>query len=307
MTTLTERLETGKLLIMDGGVSTEIQRRGIPLDPNVWSGLTTKTNPDDVRAIHEEYIRAGAEIITANTFSTARHVLESIMLGHEARLLNRKSVLLAQQARDNCATGNVWIAGSMSSMPPLTRNYRAVINDNARSSYLEQAEVLAESGVDLIVCEMMRDRENAEIVISAALSTGLPVWVGYSIMVDKSGDDVKGLRWLDGKQTDVTHDFSAMLESLAPLGGQVAGIMHTEVGDVDKALEELGRHWQGPRMVYAETGRLVPPDWDFDETVSPAEYLGTARAWVDRHGVQIIGGCCGTGPDHIRELNELLS
>lgn len=307
MTTLNERLETGKLLIMDGGVSTEIQRRGIPLDPNVWSGLTTKTSPDDVRAVHEEYIHAGAEIITANTYSTARHVLESIMLGHEAKLLNRKSVLLAQEARDNCATGNVWIAGSMSSMPPLNQNYRTVVNNEARSSYREQAEVLAESGVDLIICELMRDRENAEIVISAALSTGLPVWVGYSTMVEQPGDDVKGLRWLGGKRTDITHDFSAMLESLVPLGGQVAGIMHTEIGDVDKALEELGRHWQGPKMVYAETGHLVPPDWNFDEAVSPEEYLGAVRTWVDRHAVQIVGGCCGTGPRHIRELNRLLS
>lgn len=307
MTTLSERLETGNLLILDGGVSTEFQRRGIPLDSNVWSGLTTKTHPDQVRTVHEDYILAGAEIITANTFSTARHVLESIMLGHEAKLLNSKSVRLAQEARDNCATADVWIAGSMSSMPPLTHSYRTVINEQVRSSYQEQADVLVDSGVDLIICEMMRDRENAEIVIKTAISTGLPVWVGYSTMVEKSVDDVRGLRWLDGEQSDATHDFSAMLESLVPLGGQVAGIMHTGIGDVDRALEELGKHWQGPKMVYAETGHLVPPDWNFDGAASPDEYLSAARAWVDRHAVRVVGGCCGTSPHHIRKLTELLS
>ena len=94
MTTITERLTTGKLLLLDGGVSTEIQKHGVALDGNVWSGLTTKNNPEQVRRVHEEYILAGSEVITANTYSTARHVLESIMLGHEAKLLNHKSVVL---------------------------------------------------------------------------------------------------------------------------------------------------------------------------------------------------------------------
>ena len=306
MTSITDRLATGKLLLLDGGVSTEIQKRGVALDGNVWSGLTTKNNPDEVRSVHEAYIRAGSEVITANTYSTARHVLESIMLGHEAKMLNFKSVLLAKEARDRSARNEVWIAGSMSSMPPLTRNHQSVIDRHAEASYCEQAEVLAEAGVDLIICEMMRDLENAEIVIKAALATGIPVWVGYSAIVDQSGKDVRGLSWLHDGELDTRHDFTSMLEALIPLGGQVAGIMHTNLDDMNPALEVLGQHWSGPKMAYAETGELRPPDWIFDDAVSPSTYLESARDWVEQHNVQIIGGCCGTGPEHIRLLKEHL-
>ena len=99
MSRLAERLHNKEILLLDGGVSTEIRRRGVALDKNVWSGLTTKTNPDEVRQVHEDYIQAGAQIITANTYSTARHVLESINLGHESKLLNFKSVQLAHPGR----------------------------------------------------------------------------------------------------------------------------------------------------------------------------------------------------------------
>ncbi len=148
MSSLTERLNNKETLLLDGGVSTEIRRRGVALDKNVWSGLTTKTNPDEVRQVHEDYIQAGAQIITANTYSTARHVLECINLGHESKLLNLKSVQLAQQARDNVAQEDVYIAGSMSSMPPLTSHREVAIDGQVESSYQELADGLAQAGVD---------------------------------------------------------------------------------------------------------------------------------------------------------------
>ena len=306
MASITERVESGDLILLDGGVSTEIQRRGVPLDPNVWSGLTTKTNPDEVRAVHEDYIRAGSDVITANTYATARHVLEAINLGHESKILNLKSVQLAQQARDAAADHEVWIAGSMSSMPPLTANHEAVINRHAVDSYRELAEVLVMAGVDLIICEMMRDVENAEIVIETAVATGLPVWVGYSAMVGASDDDVKGLRWLHDDSLDSTHDFGAMLDRLAPLGGQAAGIMHTDVDDISPALDVLKSRWDGPLMAYAETGHFSPPNWEFDHAVSPEDYLQSIRGWIDRFGIQVVGGCCGTGPEHISLMHRSL-
>ena len=246
MSSLTERLNNKEILLLDGGVSTEIRRRGVALDKNVWSGLTTKTNPDDVRQVHEDYIQAGAQIITANTYSTARHVLESINLGHESKLLNFKSVQLAQQARDNAAQEDVYIAGSMSSMPPLTSHREVAIDGQIESSYQELAEVLAEAGVDLIIAEMMRDIENASIVIKAAVSTGLPVFIGFSAMMAENGVDVRSLRWKNTDDTTSAHDFGEMVESLKPLGGQAAGIMHTRVEDIVPALEVLKNHWVRP-------------------------------------------------------------
>ena len=305
MSSLSDRLEQGEILLLDGGVSTEIRRRGVALDKNVWSGLTTKTHPDQVREVHEDYIRAGAQVITANTYSTARHVLESINLGHESKLLNFKSVQLAKQARDNAAEQEVYIAGSISSMPPLT-SHREVAIDNVESSYREIAEVLAESGVDLLLLEMMRDIENATIVIKAAAATGLPVWVGYSAMLAENGVDVRSLRWKNTDDTTSAHDFGEMVDQLKSLGGQAAGIMHTRVEDTAPALAVLREHWSGPAMAYAETGKLLLPDWRYEEVSSPQDYASEIEGWINDYGVQIVGGCCGTGPEHIRALATLL-
>jgi len=306
MPSLNERLQQGEILLLDGGVSTEIRRRGVTLDKNVWSGLATKTNPDEVRAVHEDYIRAGAQIITANTYSTARHVLESINLGHESKMLNLKSVQLAQQARDNVATEPVLIAGSMSSMPPLTSHREVAIDGQVESSYQELAESLASAGADLIIAEMMRDLENAGIVIRAAVSTGLPVLIGYSAMMAENGVDVRSLRWKNSDDTTTAHDFGEMVDHLKPLGGLAAGVMHTRVEDTAAALRVLREHWPGYLMAYAETGRLVLPDWRYEEVSSPEQYAAEIDSWIRDYGVQIVGGCCGTGPEHIRALRQLL-
>ncbi len=307
MVSLQERLDNNEIILMDGGISTEIQKRGVPLDPNVWSGLTTKTHPDEVRQVHEDYIRAGSQVITANTYSTARHVLESINLGHEAKMINLKSVQLAREARDNAADGDVWIAGSMSSMPPLTSSQEVAVSKHAEASYQELAEVLANAGVDLIIAEMMRDIDNATMVIKAAVSTGLPVWVGYSTMMAEGGIDVRSLRWKSTDSPTDTHDFASLVETLSPLGGQAAGIMHTQVGDIGPALGILGKLWSGPKLAYAETGQFLVPDWSFEEICTPRDYAKQVEDWIKNHGVQIIGGCCGTGPEHIRALKNLLT
>jgi len=306
MTSLSDRLNHGETLLLDGGVSTEICRRGVALDNNVWSGLTTKTHPDEVRAVHEDYIRAGAQVITANTYSTARHVLDSINLGHESKLLNYKSVELARQARDAVAERDVYIAGSMSSMPPFTSHREVALDGNIESSYQELAEVLAEAGVDVIIAEMMRDLDNAGVVIRAAVSTGLPVWIGFSTMMADNGVDVRSLRWKNKDDTTSAHDFGEMIDALKPLGGDAAGVMHTRVEDIGPALEVLGQHWSGPKMAYAETGRMNLPNWDFEEVCAPQEYVNEIAGWIERYGVQIVGGCCGTGPEHIRALRKLL-
>ncbi|TDJ74146.1 MAG: homocysteine S-methyltransferase family protein [Proteobacteria bacterium] len=306
MGSLSERLKNNEIVLLDGGVSTEIQQRGVALDTEVWSGIAHKTHPDVVRQVHEDYIRAGAQVITANTFSTARHVLESIDLGDEVKTINTEAVQLAKAARDNVATGEIWIAGSMSSTQPLNSPQEVATGKKAAANYRELAEILAEAGVDLIIAEMMRDIVSAPMVIEAALSTGLPVWVGYSAMLADDGVNVMSWRWKNAANTPPPDDFGALVEAIAPLGGEAAGVMHSQVGDTGPALEILERHWSGPKLAYAETGRLEKPDWVFEEISSPNEYAEEIERWITEHGVQIVGGCCGTGPEHIRVLKERL-
>ncbi len=303
MTSLFERLNDNEIILLDGGVSTEIQKRGVAMDSDVWSGLAHKSHPEVVLQVHEDYIRAGAQVITANTYSTARHVLESINMGGEVRAINTEAVQLAKEARDNSAKHETLIAGSMSSMAPFTSQQEVAAGEKVAQNYQELAEIIAEAGVDLIITEMMRDAVNAKLVIEAALSTGLPVWIGYSAMMSDDGKSVQTWQW---KNSLPSVDFEELVEAVSPLGGDAAGIMHSQVRDTPPALEILSRHWSGPKLAYAETGEIEKPDWNFKEICSPNEYAAEIEGWINNYGVQIIGGCCGTGPEHIRILKDRL-
>ncbi len=303
MMSLQERLTNKKTVIMDGGVSTEMERKGLAMDGDVWSGTAHITHPDLVREVHEDYIRAGAEVITANTFATARHVLASVGKGDDAAKVNREGIALAKQARDNVATGDVWIAGSMSSMPSLERISATATGPAARDSYREQADALAEAGCDLILAEMMIDTENAALVLDAANATGLPIWIGLSASVDSDGQVTSYNAEIDFADMPAV-DFASVAESVLAHGAQAAGIMHSEIEATAPALDILRQHWSGPLLAYAETGKFTLPDWDFTPAVSPDDYADIAADWVDHHGVTIVGGCCGTGADHIRALKE---
>jgi methionine synthase I (cobalamin-dependent) len=150
---------------------------------------------------------------------------------------------------------------------------------------------------------MMRDIENAKMVIKAAMSTGLPVWIGYSAMMSEDGKSVQAWYW---KNALPTSDFDELVEAIVPLGGDAAGIMHSQVRDTAPALNILSKHWSGPKLAYAETGELEKPDWNFKEICPPKEYASEIEGWVNSYGVQIVGGCCGTGPEHIRILKDRL-
>jgi len=306
MSTLSDRLKNNEIILLDGGVSTEIQQRGVAMDDDVWSGIAHRTHPEITRQVHEDYIHSGAQVITANTFSTARHVLESIELGDHVKSINFQAVELAKVARDNVANDEVWIAGSISSMAPFNIQEEVAEGKNIESNYIEMAEILAEAGVDLIIVEMMRETVNSTLIIEAALSTGLPVWIGYSAMLADDGKSVINWRWKNVDSKPPTGDFEELVKALAPLGGEAAGIMHTQVRDTEPALEIMSRHWHGPKLAYAETGAIEKPDWNFKEICTPEEYVEEIENWIKTYGVQIVGGCCGTGPEHIRILKERL-
>src|SRR5215211_937560 len=114
MNDVQERLDAGEIVILDGAMGTELQRRGVPMDDVAWDAAALATHPDVVREVHEDYIEAAADVITTNTFATARHVLQPAGLGHHFRSLNTRPVTLAREARENVAQGSVSIPGAIS-------------------------------------------------------------------------------------------------------------------------------------------------------------------------------------------------
>ena len=295
---LRARLGRGEVIILDGATGTELQSRGVPMHGFAWSAAALDTDPETVRAVHEDYIRAGADVIITNTFATARHVLERAGLGERVRALNQRAVALAQEAREKVAAGRtVAIAGSISSF-----RSRVTPAGQLEGHFREQAELLAEAGVDLIALEMMGDFAQAAPAIRAAASTGLPVWAGFSCLLDDDGV----VRFFDGSpfSTGLTEGL-ALLADLPP-GDVAVTVMHTLSEETAPALEIVRRHWPGVTGAYAHSGRWVDPEWEFDDSISPDHYLRAARQWVEM-GAQIIGGCCAIGPEYIRLLRERLT
>lgn len=292
MTTLKARLDAGETLILDGGTGTEMERRGIPMREGAWCGIGSIVNPDGVRGVHESYVTAGADVIIANTYASARHVLAQADMAHEFEHANRLGIELAQQARDTSARKPVAVAGSISTT---AMHGERSSTDVLRVNYNEQAEIQAEAGADLIILEMMRDIEDTQIAIEAVQRTGLPLWVGYSCKM------VDGEPWLFNEG----HSLADGLKAIDPSGIDLVAIMHTETVEIDACLDVVDAHWSGPTGAYAQTGEFKPPHWQFIDTISPADYGDACSRWHDR-GVQVLGGCCGIGPEHIDHLGTIL-
>ena len=296
MRALQQRLDGGEVVILDGAMGTELERRGVPMDTVAWDAAALLTHPDTVREVHEDYIRAGADVIITNTFATARHVLEPAGMGERFRELNIRAVALAKEARENAADGVVFVAGSISTMSAYDDHSYEPRAERARANYREQAEVLAESGVDVIALEMMRDIEQTTYALEAAVTVGLPVWLGFSC---KTTDEGTVVLW------DGDHPLTEALERLLPLGASLVSIMHTLTEDTPPALQVVIEHWAGPLGAYPHSGEFIMPNWQFVDMISPEDFAAEARRWSEM-GARLIGGCCGIGPEHIRLLKERL-
>ena len=304
MGTLNERIEAGEVIILDGAIGTELERRGAPMNTEAWCARVTQDTPDLVRELHEDYIRAGADVITVNTFSAARHVLEAAGLGDAVAEINTRAVELAREARDRVAADrNIAVAGSISTYVSGNSGFQDPQGkpppEQARAVFREQAELLAEAGVDLFVMELLMDWEMASAAMEEAVATGLPVWVGFGCRMASDGETVL----MHNRGTDIP--FADLIDRIMNIGGSVAGVMHTKVDVISPALEVVFEHWSGPVCVYAESGEFITPNWQFDDIITPEDHAEEAAAWVES-GVQIVGGCCGINPEHIAALKQRL-
>ena len=286
----------GQPIIIDGGMGTALERNGVPMDDRVWSGRAMLTHPDAVRSAHEVFIQAGAEAILTNTFSTARHMLEPGGLGSEVQKINSLAVDLAKQARERVARSPVAIVGSICEWTSDSNpNWCSpeVVGQAAR----EQAEVLAESGVDILALEMCERVELSEAVADAVIGLGLPVWMGVSARTHQGHTKLATASYADCS-------FEEIVKRISSYPVDIVNIMHTQVPDVDRAFEIVRRHWSGPIGIYPESGFFTMPNWNFVDVISPEDLVAEANTWV-KNGVRLLGGCCGLGPDHIRALADM--
>ena len=296
------KLTAGEVILIDGGTGTEMQRKGAPMSGEVWCALATRSHPEILRAVHDDYITAGAEVVTANTYASSPLMLQGNGLLDQMEELDRMAVKIAREARD-AAGRPIAVAGSMSAMRPMIPGTDKIRTDfsmserDVRPLYQKKAEILAEAGCDMIIMEMMRDLDYSMWATEAAVATGLPVWMGISVHRREDGELV-GFNRPDYALED-------LIEPLMAAGTKVALVMHTSVPDTDEALPTVFEHWKGPVGAYPESGYFTIPDWVFGE-VSPEEFATKCQEWLAQ-GVKVLGGCCGISPEHIAAAHAVLS
>lgn len=291
------------MVILDGGTGTELERRGVPMDSKAWCGPSSLEHLAVLEAVHQDYIDAGAEIITANTYASSPLMLDPAGYGDRFEEINRGAIRTAHQARRASGRDDVAVAGSLSHMIP-------VIGGGDRSdpalapSRQEMDDALGrlaalhkEEGCDLILLEMLYHPERMVPVFEAAIATGLPVWAGFST---RRGADGRVLSFF--RDNDIA--FDELLRVLDGYDIDAAGIMHAPSNVIAESLSILRSAFDGPLMAYPDSGYFKMPNWQFDAVLPPNEFRRFADQWVEA-GTQIVGGCCGLSPEHIAAIAPL--
>ncbi|HKS43813.1 MAG TPA: methionine synthase [Amycolatopsis sp.] len=302
-----------RVAVLDGAWGTMLQ--GFGLTPADYRGevitddardvagdpdLLNLTRPDLILDVHRRYVAAGADILTTNTFTATSVGQADYGLQHLVREMNLRGAQLARQAADE-ARGK-FVAGSIGplnvtlSLSPKVDEpaYRAVTFDDVREAYAEQIAALAEGGADLLLIETIFDTLNAKAAIAAAreVAPHLPLWISVTI-VDRSG------RTLSGQTVDA---FWTAIEHAHPL---IVGV-NCSLGATEMRphVEQLSR-LAGTYVACHPNAGLPNAFGGYDQT--PDE---TARMLAEFAGsglVNIVGGCCGTGPDHVAAIAGAVS
>ena len=336
---LKSRMDRGEVIVLDGAIGTELQAMGVPMHPASWCGPGNYTHAATVRQMHERYIRAGADIITTNTFNTLRPALEVSGYGEMVREINTRAVDAALEARDRAAGDrDVYIAGSISCRNPIRDRktgaltggtgygYGASFSTEELRAYTgEQAKILAESGVDFFLIEnMWADNESRMVSTEAAKATGLPVWVAFTASIAPDGQTVRmsmgderhytgGLgvpMWISSWRT-VDHEMTlaAGIGEIMSLDPDVLGVFHARLDETTAALQVMLDQWSGPMVAYPDAGRDDYLETWSDSSVANEETADEltqeAASWVGM-GAQVIGTCCGFGVDYIKALRGAL-
>lgn len=284
MAELRERLQGPRPLLLDGATGTELERRGARAGLPLWSTHALLECPDLVAEIHAEYVAAGAELLTANSFRTQERTLARAGLGGEAPRLTALAVELARRAARG-AGHPVWVLGSA---PPLEDCFRPDLVPDAAAMAREHgqhASNLAAAGADGILVETMNTLREAVAAVRAARETGLPVVVSFVC-----GD---GARLLSGEA------LGDAVDAVAREAPDLVAVNCLPARRVPACLQVLRRR---PLAfgVYANMGdpeqAMVPGD-----VLTPDALAALGREWLAA-GARLIGGCCGTTPAHVGAL-----
>ena len=313
--TLETLLARGRPILLDGATGTELARRGVSTTLPLWSvhALADEGGLKVLRAIHEDYARAGAEILVTNTFRTTPRALRKGGAETEWRLFNRRAVECARAAAETAPGHACLVAGGLAPLEDCYSPDLVPSPQDCREEHRRQADLLAGLEVDLILIETMNSRREAEAALEAALATGLDVLLSLcpegavpgpvraSRGPLRAGSEA---RLLSGEP------LAAVVPALFAAGGTRlrALLLNCAPPELLERIQPAFAALAGsrPHGLYAHLGE---PDevtgWRLPEEHDPGRYA----AWMARRldaGARLVGGCCGTTPEHIAALARLI-
>ncbi len=276
------------LVLMDGAMGSLIYEKGIFID-KCYDELNL-SRPELIRDIHEEYIRAGAMVIETNTYGANRFKLKSHMLNDRIEEINLKGVELAREA----AGDNIYVAGSMGPSGVEMEPFGDTSLEEVFQAYKEQTGILCKAGVDLYILETFQDIREMEQAIKAIKSVcTLPVVAMMTVGEDgktRYGVDVEDIiRRLDSSEASVIGlNCTVGPKSMLDFMDQISRISTKPVSIMPNA----GRpQFTDGRMIYMST---------------PEYFSVYTKRFIDK-GVRMLGGCCGTTPEHIAKMANALA
>ena len=278
-----DTLLTREFVFLDGAMGTQLQRRGLPL--GAVPELANLEHPDWLADIHRSYVEAGSDILYANTFGANREKLARS--GRTVAEVVSAGVALARQA----AAGRALVALDVGPLGQLLEPNGTLRFEEAYDRFAEVMEAGAAAGADLVVIETMADLNEARAALLAAKErTSLPVLVSMSFEADR--------------RTFLGCGVASMALTLSGLGADAIGI-NCSLGPLEMAplVDELKRWTDLPLLLKPNAGLPDPAGGGYD--IGP-EQFAAALAGLGRAGVQLLGGCCGTGPEHIALLRREL-
>jgi 5-methyltetrahydrofolate--homocysteine methyltransferase len=282
-----EAIASRKVFIIDGAMGTQLSARGGTPGP-----AANLNCPELVKAIHAEYKRAGAHIILTNTLTANRIALEHAGLADKIREINETGVKLARQAvGDEC-----WVCGDMSSTGKFLEPLGDYTEEQFHDCFAEQAAILAEAGVDLIIIETMTDVREAAIAVKAAkAAAGLPVIACIAFDPARNGD----------YRTMMGDTVERAVEELAEAGADAIGANCGTIDPIEMS-EVIARMRSFTNMVLVAEPNAGKPELAAGEVtfkLSPEEFAEGVVRCVEA-GATLVGGCCGTTPAHIAALTS---
>lgn len=277
--------------VLDGATGAALESRGVNSSTALWASQALLDCPDTVRAVHHEYVDAGAEILVANTFRTTVDALRQVGIASRGGELNRLAVRLAREAAEH-ANHRVVIAASVAPVRDCYKPESSPDDATLRDEHARMMDWLVAAGVQIAWIETLSTLREARIAAAAAATAGLPFVCSFLTREDGqllSGDSI-------AQAVVAVAEFEPLavgLNCIPPRG------VSDQLGPIVSATKL-------PVVVYAHIGNSKPtPGWTFAESATPEEYGVLAESWL-AEGAWIIGGCCGTDARHIRAIAGVL-